>query len=356
MEINEPVVQSWSEFREQTKNEYEHTRQAIHEIALMLEQTKTEYAKLTQRSSAANTQIQQMQAHLDTIPREDIRNAYNAALDAQQRLLVMRGQIEKLQNDQEAHLRYLKLLEKTQLLMEEGYQPEQKPGAIAERSAILEQLINAQEVERQRLSRRMHDGPAQALSNFIVQTEIAARLLEIDPERAKQEMSNLKNSAMSTFQQVRLFITELRPMMLDDLGLVATLKRYVDTYKDETGFEAKIDISGTDKNLASYIEVMIFRAIQELMSNVVRHNSDLAIKPDIQVQMAIEDNFVRVVVADNGKGFDPMELEEKLGMGLKLIRDRVEMLGGTFNIDSAVGQGARINFEIPVETYPGLLS
>jgi len=357
MDAKEMIPESWNDFKDYAQTDHEHTRQAIHEIALMLEQSKAEYSKLTQRSSAANTQIQQLQPHLDTIPREDIRDAYNNALDAQQRLLVMRGQIEKLQNDQAGHMRYLKLLEKTQQLMEEGYQPEKKPGtSTSQQPSILEQLINAQEAERQRLSRQMHDGPAQALSNFIVQAEIAARLLEIDPVRAKGEIASLKAAALSTFQRVRLFITELRPMMLDDLGLVATLKRYVETFKDETGFEAKIEIKGSDKNLAPYIEVMIFRAVQEMMGNVVRYNNDLAVKPNINVQMAVEDTFVRVVVADNGKGFDPVEINDKPGWGLKLIKDRVEMLGGTLEIDSSIGQGARIIMQIPVEMPHGLTS
>jgi len=139
-------------------------------------------------------------------------------------------------------------------------------------------------------------------------------------------------------------------MMLDDLGLTATLKRYVETFKTETGFDAKIEMKGGDKKLAPYIEVMIFRAVQELMGNVVRHNSELTVKPNIAVQMAIEDNFVRVNVADNGKGFNPAELENKPVLGLKLIRDRVEMLGGYRETDTSPVQGTRITFQIPVES------
>ncbi|MHB1482589.1 MAG: sensor histidine kinase, partial [Bellilinea sp.] len=143
-------------------------------------------------------------------------------------------------------------------------------------------------------------------------------------------------------------------MMLDDLGLVATLKRYTETFKDETGLEASIDLKGTDRKLASYIEVFIFRAVQELMGNVVRNNAGLAVKPNIIVQMAIEDTFVRLTVSDNGKGFDPAELEKRPGMGLKQIKDRVEMLGGTMQIDSSIGQGARIFLHIPVEPGSGV--
>lgn len=354
MDAKEMQTGTWEDFKQQALLDYEQSREALHEVTMMLDQSKTEYDKLTQRSADATTQLQRAQEQIETLPREDIKSIYDNALDAQQRLLVMRGQIEKLQTDQSAYSRYLKLLEKTKVLLEEGYQPDQPPSTPVERSSMLEQLIIAQESERQRLSRQMHDGPAQALSNFIVQAEIAARLLEIDPLRAKAELDNLNTTAMSTFQRVRLFITELRPMMLDDLGLTATLKRYVETFKDETGFEAKVEIKGGDRKLAPYIEVMIFRAVQELMGNAVRHNSELSVKPNINIQMAIEENFVRVNVADNGKGFNISELENKPQPGLNMIRDRVEMLGGTFVTDSSPGQGTRITFQIPVVPASGV--
>jgi two-component system sensor histidine kinase DegS len=97
--------------------------------------------------------------------------------------------------------------------------------------AGIEMIVNAQESERQRLSRQMHDGPAQALSNFILQTEIAMRLFDLDPAQARDELGNLKTSAMGTFQRVRSFIFELRPMMLDDLGFNSTLRKYADAFK-----------------------------------------------------------------------------------------------------------------------------
>jgi two-component system sensor histidine kinase DegS len=99
-------------------------------------------------------------------------------------------------------------------------------------------LVNAQETERQRLSRQMHDGPAQALSNFILQTEIAMRLMDVDAGQAREELNSLKASAMGTFQKVRNFIFELRPMMLDDLGLAPTIRRYADAFKEQTGLDS----------------------------------------------------------------------------------------------------------------------
>jgi len=209
--------------------------------------------------------------------------------------------------------------------------------------ASVEMLVNAQEAERQRLSRQMHDGPAQALSNFILQTEIAMRLMDADPTQAKEELGNLKSSAMGTFQKVRNFIFELRPMMLDDLGLIPTIRRYSDTFKEQTGIDVNVTVSGKERRLESYLEVMVFRAIQELMGNAAHHSQATTLKLNID----LTDILVRVSVDDNGKGFDFDSVQQDKYLGLKLIQERTEMLGGTFEVDSAMGKGARISFSLP---------
>lgn len=341
----------WDEFLQYIQVELEQSRHTYKEVSQMIEQSQTELSKLTQRSASISGQIQKMQGDLDLYPREELRMAYNSYLDAQQRLLVMRGQVEKLQNDQINLQRYIGSLDKTSEFLLEGHQPSRSTRGGRSGSDTLEKLINAQEAERQRLSRQMHDGPAQALSNFVIQAEIASRFMEMDPGKAKEELDNLKSAAMTTFQKVRLFIADLRPMMLDDLGLVPTIRRYVDTFKEQTGADAKIVLKGTERKLEPFIEVMIFRAIQELMGNAVRHNSDSAMRPQVTVQMAIDDNIVRVTVGDSGKGFNPEDAARGKGLGLKLIKERVELLGGTLSIDSSPGQGARVTFQIPVESF-----
>lgn len=346
MSMQTTTNETAEDYQGQIQSELEQTRKALKEISMMLEQSQTEMAKLTQRSAAITGHLQQVQAQFDSMPRADIRTAYNAALDAQQRLLVMRGQLEKLQSD-ESHLqKYIKILETTQGLVSEGKFSTTNKGK-SSGSHTLEMVIKAQEAERQRLSRLMHDGPAQALSNFIVQTEIATRLFELDTVRAKEELNNLKVSAMTTFQKVRGFIFELRPMMLDDLGLYPTIRRYVDTYKEQTGHEVTLNLQGTERRFEPYLEVMIFRALQELLGNAAHHNEDFAGKLQITVTISPDDTVVKVSVSDNGRGFDPATLEESSGLGLKVIRERAEILGGYMEVDTAVGQGCKVTFQVP---------
>jgi two-component system sensor histidine kinase DegS len=322
--------------------ELEETQRALREVTLMIEQSQGELTKITQRNTAITAHLQQVQKQGGTSP-DEVKMAYDSALDAQQRLFVMRGQLEKLQNDKTHLEKYKGTLEMLNAeANNSGMDDGQSSGAKGQMAGI-EMIVNAQEAERQRLSRQMHDGPAQALSNFILQTEIAMRLLDADPAMAKEELGNLKSSAMGTFQKVRNFIFELRPMMLDDLGLVPTLRKYADAFKEQTGLDVNLSVTGAERRLEPYLEVMVFRAAQELLGNSSRHSQATLIK--VQVDMGSE--VVRVSVDDNGKGFDPEILKQSTNLGLKLIRERSEMLGGNFEIDSLAGSGARITFSVP---------
>ncbi|GAB4571079.1 MAG: sensor histidine kinase [Anaerolineales bacterium] len=321
------------------KSELDETQRALREITLMIEQSQGELSKLTQRNTAITSHLQQVQKQGGAA--EEIKMAYDSALDAQQRLFVMRGQLEKLQNDK-AHLEKYKAVLEQMVNKGGGGEVSSSTSSAKEQMTGIEMIVNAQEAERQRLSRQMHDGPAQALSNFILQTEIAMRLLDVDPSQAKEELGNLKTAAMGTFQKVRNFIFELRPMMLDDLGLVPTLRKYADAFKEQSGMDISVTVSGAERRLEPYLEVMIFRAVQELLGNAARHSQATLVK----VHLDLGVDFIRISVDDNGRGFDPESLKDSNSLGLKLIRERSEMLGGKFEIDSAVGSGTKISFTV----------
>lgn len=325
------------------QNELEETQRALREVTLMIEQSQAELGKITQRNAAISTHLQQVQKQGAAV--EELKMAYDSALDVQQRLFVMRGQLEKLQNDKGHLEKYKTVLENRVSGTGNVLDSSVASNSVKSQLAGIEMIVNAQEAERQRLSRQMHDGPAQALSNFILQTEIAMRLLDIDPAQAKDELGSLKTSAMSTFQKVRNFIFELRPMMLDDLGLTPTLRKYADAFKEQAGMDVSVTVTGVERRLESYLEVMVFRAVQELLGNASRHSQATVVK----VQVDLGSELIRVSVDDNGKGFDPETLKASTNLGLKLIRERAEMLGGNFEIDSTAGSGARISFTVPAK-------
>lgn len=333
--------ESWESSKSSIRNELDQARQNLNEVTRKIEHSQGEVNRLTQRNATITASLQQIRAQFENVPREKMRDVYESGLDAVQRLFVMRGQLERLQTEREGIKRFIGILEKVSELMERGASVE--PGS-AGSFASVEMMIQAQEAERQRLSRQMHDGPAQALSNFILQTEIATRLFDVDQDSAREELQVLKSSATNTFKQVRDFIFQLRPMMLDDLGMVPTVKRYVDAVREQSGLDISIALSGSERRLEPYLEVVVFRSIQELLSNAINHSQG----SEIRVQLDIPEDEIRVSVDDNGKGFDTNVLEAKSNLGLKLIKERAEMLGGHFEVDSVVGHGSRVSFQIPI--------
>jgi len=161
-------------------------------------------------------------------------------------------------------------------------------------------------------------------------------------------LKNLKNAVHTTFQRTRSFIFDLRPMMLDDLGLVPTLKRYVEELEAKSEFQTSLNIFGSEHRFESYTEVIIFRAVQALLDNVRRH----AQANQAQVTLDIQNEKIVVTVEDDGTGFSVNEAlriaEERKALGLSNVMEQVKMLGGTFDIDSQIGLGTTIRFSIPV--------
>jgi two-component system sensor histidine kinase DegS len=270
-EVESPVQQ----FIAECLAEKEQVEKELKELGILISQSSADLEKLAQRQAEITNRIHQMESNFDTVPRDDIRTIYTAAQAAQGRLLIMRGQLEKMQANQESMQKQRELLDRTIEILEEagsgtddGTSP--SPEFTTAQSMVV-RVIEAQESEKQRLSRLMHDGPAQSLTNLILQAEICQRLFNSDPERARAELESLKDEVKKTFQKTREFIADLRPMMLDDLGLVPTLRRYVEGWRDQEGIEAEFISVGRERRLPPHSEVTIFRAVQQLMENAAKH-------------------------------------------------------------------------------------
>lgn len=333
--------------------ELEQAQKELKEIDLLLQQTSAEVDRLAQRNAQATSSLKQLEANLDTVPRADLQAAYTAVLDAQKRLFMMRGQLEKLQSDQHNIGRYVGYLRK---ITDSLQSATDRPGSASlpvgsdadsgGQSSIV-RIIEAQEQERQRLVRQLHDGPAQSLTNLILQAEICERVFDSDTERARHELSELKTAVTATFQKVRDYMFDLRPMMLDDLGLIPTLRRYVDHYNEKSGVPAVLTVTGAERRFASYKEVVIFRVIQELLANVRAHSHATR----AQVFLDVSEDLVQATVEDNGSGFNVSEVltaAQPKGIGLSTLKERVAMLGGEIRIDSAIGRGTKVSLQMSI--------
>lgn len=207
-------------------------------------------------------------------------------------------------------------------------------------------IIQAQEEERKRLSRDIHDGPAQMLANVLLRSGLIEKTYtEKGADSALLELASLKEMVRNALYEVRRIIYDLRPMALDDLGLIPTLKKYVTTMMEyEKKVEIHFDNKGPDHRFNSNIEVAVFRLIQESVTNSLKHSK----AKDIWIKVESLRDTMNVIVKDNGCGFDTQEVKEK-SFGIIGMRERVELLKGDLKIISHPGEGTTILFRIPIQ-------
>ena len=206
-------------------------------------------------------------------------------------------------------------------------------------------VIRAQEEERRRLAREIHDGPAQLLNSVVLRIDVCQRLFDSDLARLKEELAQLKDLVRLSLQDVRKIIFDLRPMALDDLGLVPALRAFLKDFQAKHGTEVDFGVFGSDQRFEPAFEVAMFRLVQESLNNVQKH----AQATRVWVRVEQVGRELRMTVRDDGRGFDVAEATAAGGkFGLMGMRERAELLGGTMEIQSEPGKGARLQFHFPL--------
>jgi signal transduction histidine kinase len=216
------------------------------------------------------------------------------------------------------------------------------------RGQLLERLISAQEEERRRIARELHDEAGQALTMMMMDLARAIEALPAEATEARERLTQSRSLAAQTLAELRKLIYDLRPEVLDQLGLVPAMRSYARSRLEAENIKTRLRFVGFARGrLSPEIEITLFRVIQEAVTNIIRHSS--ASKVSIEVTRV--KSAVTATVSDNGKGFDAnAALQAPESWGLRGIRERVSVVGGEFSIESAVGQGTRILIKIPLDT------
>lgn len=210
-------------------------------------------------------------------------------------------------------------------------------------------IIRAQEEERRRISREIHDGPAQTLASLTMRIDYCIEQHARD-EALINELLELKDSVIKSLKDIRRFIFDLRPMALDDLGLIPTIEQFVSGFKARTGISVYVEVEGERGRLGADRELAVFRVVQEATNNAVKHAEPGSIHIFLNY-----DNIrqrLSVVIKDDGKGFDIAEIRSKYGslkkLGLISMEERVKFSGGEFQIVSDIGTGTVVSFWVPI--------
>jgi two-component system sensor histidine kinase DegS len=326
------------------QNEIAKIKQELNETIAKFSQSESELKQLIQKNTSITGELQRLQPKIGEISIVELKSIYEVALDIQQKYYVSRVQHEKLQNDQNRLEAMIEVLESYNSMIKTSLENSKLNLLAPTNLEVMKMIIQSQEVERQEISRQLHDGPAQALSNFILQTEIVLRLLEIDQGKAQEEILNLKESAEQSFKDIRDYIFYLKPMQLKDQGLRATIQRYVDVFINQAGITVSYKSSGNEKRLPQYIELMILRAIQELLNNAIENNR----ASQVEVLLDYSNDQLQISIKDNGRGADTTFQRDVSAQAIDIIRDRVNILGGDLSLENMTEGGTRIQLIIPM--------
>ncbi len=213
------------------------------------------------------------------------------------------------------------------------------------REQLLARLINAQEDERKRISRELHDETSQALTSL----KVGLRLVEesADAAQVRKKLTELRALATQTLENVHQLAIKLRPSLLDDLGLIAAIQRYTEEYSAEMSINVDSHVSGPrEQRLPPEIEVTVYRIFQEALTNIAKH----AEANNVSVVLSYHDSSLVVIIEDDGKGFDVNAVTSSTDgkrLGLFGMYERVALVGGKLTIESHPGAGTTIFLDIP---------
>ena len=333
-----------------------------------LDETIRTVDKLEEQYRRARVRLVEVSRDFKKYGEKDIRDAYETATQLQLSLSINRekeSNLKSRRDDLQKRIRNIdRTIERAEALFSQmNVVLEYLSGDLGQVTRILEsaknrqllglKIILAQEDERRRIAREIHDGPAQSMANLILRTDIAERMLaKGEYDVVKAELADLKQNVRTELEEVRKIIFNLRPMALDDLGLVPTIRKLTQDFEEKMKIRTRFELRGKERRLATGMEVALFRLVQESLTNVAKH----ADATHATVEMSfLGDSAVRVVISDNGVGFDlnrwssKAAAGESASFGLVGMRERVELLEGKFEIESNVNAGTKIAIEVPLD-------
>ncbi|MEK4223486.1 MULTISPECIES: sensor histidine kinase [Bacillus] len=362
----------------QSKNEIfeigERCRQDLESGLMELKAIKDEVKQALQQEEELDYQTKQARRRLSEVSKffhtyseKDIRKAYQYAHDLQTKLILTKQKAKQLmerRDDLERRLKNLKntieradnLVAQISVVLKYLTSDMKQIGQALEDAKLKQEfglrILEAQEEEKKRLSREIHDGPAQMMANVLMRSDLIEKVYkERGVEEALVEIRNLKNMVRSALYEVRRIIYDLRPMALDDLGLVPALNKFLSTLEEynrsiQRNTTIRFRNIGLEVRLPSKLEIALFRLIQESVQNALKHSN----ASEIVVKLEIGKEKVLAVIKDNGQGFD-IHKRKSNSFGILGMKERMELLEGELNIDSKPGKGTVVRLSVPIHVH-----
>ncbi len=347
---------------EQSRQSYEDMKNDLEDVRSNIARIVRAGDTLEDKTRAARRRLAEVSKVFDSLSENQVRQAYELANELQAELAENRAEEKQYRQKRDLLQRRLQSLLQTiehaehlanRLNVTLSYLTSdyEDVGEAIDKTKLKQdyslRIIEAQEEERKRLSREIHDGPAQMMANVLLRSDLIERTYrEKGPELAFQEIKSLKEMVRDALTEVRRIIYDLRPMALDDLGLIPTLRKYLETTQEyNKGIKLSFESNGNEVRLPGNYETAIFRLVQEAITNAVRHGK----ASEIEVKVEWLKTHVNMIVKDNGTGFD-QSIVKNQSFGLLGMKERIELVNGEFFINSSPGNGTMLMFQIPLET------
>ena len=311
----------------------EHLASEHRELLKVLPNLEQDLAKATEELSKASV----IRRHVARNPEKFSPHERENIFERVEGLAVRK---QSLETTLEALRERLQLLDEVLPVLEPDSTGGRAPGSALE-------VYQAVEAERLRIARDLHDGPAQVLSNLVLEAEILERLLRRDPELLAAELQEFKNEVRNAVSDMRRFMFDLRPISLDDLGLIATMRRITAEYQDRTGVVTRFNVTGEERRLPPEIEEALYWIIQEGLTNVHRH----ARAKTVEVNLDIQRERAKLRIRDDGVGFDPRTYHQAGGrrkLGVLGMKERAGAVGASLEVRSQPGAGTDVEAAFPL--------
>ncbi|MBR1885078.1 MAG: sensor histidine kinase [Schwartzia sp.] len=349
---------------EAARREVDTCRKQLVEARRQTQAVIEEVDTLTAQEQEEKQKLVHVSAHYSE---EQIRAAYEAVKDVQVRLGVAKEreqQLRKARNRLEAQLlHFQKTLQGAErLAMRIGSMLNFLRSSLSDVVAQMEAasknkflsaaIIRAQEEERLRVSREIHDGPAQNIANVLFETSICERLVDVDRDEAKMNLQTLRRHLKECLSDIRQIIFNLRPMALDDLGLVAAVAQFVHQLHERGLVTVVMTMEGLEAPLDAHVKAALFRIVQESLNNIAHH----AKAKHASLRILFTDSAMSILIEDDGVGFDVEAAMQKdaagvgdAHFGLLGMRERAMIIGAQVTVTSKKGQGTRIHVRFPLK-------
>jgi two-component system sensor histidine kinase DegS len=364
IEIMETGQKDVFDIAEHAYNEAEEIEENLEKLRDNAKDIIEKVEKLKKAENSARYKLLVVSKNFSSHTEEDIKEAYKKAEDLKIQLILTEQEEKRIREERnKLELKYKgqkKLVKKAEnVVAHMGAVLDYLRAGIMGIDGLTEdvrktrylgyRIIKATEEERSRLVREIHDVPIQALVNMGIRLELCMQVLDKDIDEARNYIKELKEQVNINIQDLRKIIYNLRPMSLDDLGLVATIEKLLIDFEKDTGIKTGFRLIGKAVEIKELVQIALFRIIQEALNNIRRHSKATR----VTVKFEFLEQYISLLIVDDGIGFDIEGIggwnEQDRRFGIMSMRERVELLQGYIEINTKKGRGTNIFAKIPLE-------